>query len=158
MKYLKLIFSFAVFLLVFPACNDDEDDSTVIAEEWEFQATFNITDPDTYSFDAEGTATVEYSETAYAVIAQYTIGNVEFNDVIVEGAISNGVWDFSDQYVEVLFQNGDIEFTEYINFSIPDIDRAGGNATGAGTISIENSETGAVESGTITFTATEIAR
>ena len=118
--------------------------------------TFNITDPDVYSFEATGVAVAEYTETAYTITANYMIGNAEFTDIIIEGAINNGVWDFENKTIEILFQNGDIEFIEYILFSLPDVTMEDGEATGTGSVTIENGDTGDVETGNLEFTASQV--
>lgn len=159
MKHLKLILPFAVFFLVFPACNDDDDDSPAVqTSEWSFEVTFNITDPDIYSFDAAGTALAEFTETVYDITANYTIGGAEFTDVNIDGNINNGVWDFTNKTLEIEFQNGDIEFTEIIDFSITELNMNGGTASGTGNVTIENVDAGTTESGTLEFTATEVVK
>ncbi len=154
MKDLKLILPLIILILVISACNDDEnDDPAMKTSNWSFALTFNITDPDTYSFDAGGTATADETDTEYTITANYSIGNADFSDVVIEGVIENDLWDFTNKTLQIDFQNGDIQFTEIINFSITDLTMDGGTATGTGDITIENVEAGTTESGTIEFTA-----
>lgn len=159
MKKSKFFLPVIILFVVFMACNDDDengDDPIVQTSEWNFTVTINITDPDVYSFDAVGVALIEATETTYAVEADYTIGGADFTDVIVEGDVNNGEYDFQNKTIEVLYQFSGNEFTEIIDFSITDMDMNGDSATGTGTISIERTDTGAVESGTLEFTATKI--
>lgn len=154
MKHLRFVISIAILLVFISSCKDDENNDPVTqTSNWGFDVTFNITNPDIYSFDATGTAVAEYTESEYTITANYSIGNAEFSDVLIEGAIENGVWDFTNKTLQIDFQNGDIQFTEIINFSITALNMDGGTATGTGDITIENVETAAVESGTFNFTA-----
>lgn len=154
-KPLRIILPFVAFFIAFPACNDDDDNNVpaVQTAAWSFEVTFNITDPDVYTYDGTGIAEAEYTETSYTITANYSTGDPDFTDVVIDGAISDGVWDFTNKTLQIEFQNGEIQFTEIIEFSITTLTKDGGTATGTGDITIENVDAGSIESGTFDFTA-----
>ncbi|MFP4469271.1 MAG: hypothetical protein ACLFPE_01225 [Bacteroidales bacterium] len=153
MKTTKVLIFLAAILFAFAGCKDD-DDPDVQAADWQFDVTFNITDPDVYTFDGSGVAEVETTDNSYYISADYVIGDVEYEDVTIEGAIENGKLDFDNKIVDVVHQSGSVVYTETITFSLPDISLENNTATGSGDVTIVRSDTGVSKSGTLEFTAT----
>ncbi len=155
MKTLKLLLPLFALILTFSACEDD-DEPNIETQNWEFEATFNVTDPDIYSFTAEGTAVIESDGSTYTILATYTVGQLQFEDVGFSGDIVDGKVEIINQVVVVEFEIAEIQYTETVTFSLPNIDISGDAANGSGHFSIVM-EPGAVEeSGTMEFAATKL--
>jgi len=157
MKTLKFLLPLFAVILAFSTCKkDDEDDANTETQNWEFEASFNVTDPDTYSFTAEGTAVIESDGSTYTIVATYTVGQMEFEDVGFSGDIVDGKVEITNQVLVIEFEIGGEQYTETVTFSLSTIDTSGNTASGSGPFTIVK-EPGAVEeSGTLDFEATKL--
>jgi hypothetical protein len=156
MKKLKFVLPLLAAILAFSTCKDDDEDPNVETQQWEFEASFNVTDPDIYSFTAEGTAVIESDGNTYTIVATYTVGQMEFEDITISGDIVDGKVDITNKVVVIEFEINEIQYTETVTFSLSNIDTSGDTASGSGPFEIVM-EPGAVEeSGTLEFGATKM--
>lgn len=146
------MFLLAIIITVLPGCEDD-DDPAIQTSQWDFEVNIEITDPDMYTYYSEGVAVLEATETAFAVEADFSFAGIGYTDVVVEGSVSGGNMVLSNKTVELVFQHEGNEYVKLVSFNIPEGVNANHQATGTGTITIERTDTGLVESGTLEFTA-----
>ncbi len=156
MKTFKFFLPLFAVILAFSTCKkDDDDDPIVEVQEWEFEATFNITDPDIYSFIATGTAVIESDGNTYEIVATYTSGQQIFEDIIITGNVVNGEIVFENEVLVIEFEANGTIYIETITFSLPNISISGDTASGSGPVKTEM-EPGGTAEGTLEFEATKI--
>lgn len=155
MKTAKFFLPLFVVILAFSTCKKDDDDPNVVTQEWEFEVTFNITDPDIYSFIATGTAVIETDGNTYAIEADYIIGQQVFENIILEGNMTNGEIVIDNEVLVIEFEQNEIIYTETITFSLPNVNVSGDNASGSGLVKIEKEPNGTTEEGTLEFEASK---
>lgn len=155
MKTFKFFLPIFAVILAFSACKDD-DEPNVETQNWEFEAIFNITDPDIYSFTAEGVAVIESDGSTYEILATYTIGQLTFEDITLTGDVVDGEIVIANEVLVIEFEANGTNYTETITFSLPNINTSGNTANGSGPLKIETEPGGVVEEGTLEFEATKI--
>jgi len=156
MKTAKFLLPLLAVILAFSTCKKDDDEPTIETQEWEFEATFNITDPDIYSFTANGTAIIESDGSTYKIVASYTVGQMTFEDIEITGDIVDGKADVTNKVVVIEFEIGGVSYTETVTFSLSIIDTSGDNASGSGPLTIVMEPGNTVEEGTLEFEATKL--
>jgi hypothetical protein len=155
MKTFKIFLILFALILTFSACKDD-DEPNVETQNWEFEAIFNITDPDIYSFTAEGTAVIESDGSTYKILASYTIGQQTFEDITLTGNVVNGEIVIANEVLVIEFEANGVSYTETITFSLPNINTSGTTASGSGPVKIETEPGSTVEEGTLEFEAIKV--
>ncbi len=156
MKTAKFFLPLFAVILAFSTCKKDDDEPNVETQEWEFEVTFNITDPDIYSFTATGTAVIETDGNTYAIEADYTIGQQVFENILLEGTMTNGEIVIDNEVLVIEFEQNEIIYTETITFSLPNVNVSGENASGSGPVKIEMEPGATTKEGTLEFEASKI--
>ena len=154
MKTFKLFFPLLALIIAFSGCNKDDDEPETNIQEYAFEVTFNITDPDIYSFVAEGDAMIEITGDAYTITANYTIGNQVFEDIVIEGNLVDGEVVLENEVLVIQFEQNGVTYTETITFSITEMVFELNEVTGSGPVKIEMDPGAIVEEGTMDFIAT----
>jgi hypothetical protein len=159
MKHTKFALLFLMAFMVILGCSKKEDNDdptpTPTSQVWDFAVTFNVTDPDVYSFDGAGVAAITINGSAFTIIATYTIGMQTFQDVTITGTVgANNELIFDNKPLILEWDMGGVHYTETVNFNIDPYTISGNTASGTGTITMLVEPGGVLESGNLVFTAT----
>jgi len=147
---------FILLILTLISCKKDEDNDNPEpppGEAWEMEVTFNITEPATYSFNANCDIDVAQSGNNVTISGTYTIGDLSYDDLVFEGVLNGDQFTLSTNAYQVQYEFDGTTYTEDISMVVPPFTFAGGTASGGGDIDIVTNPGNSVESGTFSFTA-----
>ena len=99
---------------------------------------------------------IETDGNTYAIEADYTIGQQVFENILLEGTMTNGEIVIDNEVLVIEFEQNEIIYTETITFSLPNVNVSGENASGSGPVKIEMEPGATTKEGTLEFEASKI--
>jgi hypothetical protein len=160
-KIFRMIMPIGCMAILLTTCKkkaDDTPNQPAQNSDYTTQATINLITPHAYSFDVAGTTHVESDGAIFTSTSDFTMGQTQINDVVVDGTIDNGQVTFSNKKILLVFPilGGADTVRDEVIFSTGPVTFGTGNITGNGTISLRLLDDTITEQGTFTYTLAQI--
>ncbi|HPE34849.1 MAG TPA: hypothetical protein PLI65_08640 [Bacteroidales bacterium] len=145
-----------LLLLSFYSCNKDEENNPSTQEEhYDVELVFNITVPETYTFNATGDIMLKIEGNEATVNGTFDIGQLSYDDLEFKGSLNGDQFTLTTTYYQVQYQFDGVTYTEDITLAVPAFSISGEMITGGGDIEVIKNPGNTTESGTFTFSATK---
>jgi len=140
-------------MILLTKCDKKEDDNNTEIYRWDFTANFTIDGKSNSQYSATGTADFEKNGNNFTLTCNYSIGQVTFSDVILEGIVDGDSAHLTTESVILEFEADGSVIQEEVMFTVNPVDVSCKDALGDGTFKQRILPDGLWENGTFDFTA-----